>query len=71
MCLKHHVKLTNISEVFTTTVWTFNVIISNKIHHLVIGHTVDISFWELTFDELVRSETLLTVFAVNEGIIEC
>ena len=39
--------------------------------YLEEGNTVDISFRELTFNELIRSETLFTVFAVNEGIIEC
>ena len=50
MSLKHHIELTDIGEIFTTAVWTFNVILMDKIHHLFISHTVDIGIWEFAFD---------------------
>ena len=44
------IELTDISEVLTTTVWTFDVIVSDEFHHLFIGHTVNIGIWEFTFN---------------------
>ena len=67
--LKHQVELTDVGEILAAAVGTLDVVLLDKVHHLLVGPAVGALAGKV-LDELVRPVAGFAVLAVHQGIGE-
>ena len=73
-CLEHQVELTNICKIMFSTSWTWDLFFLNELSHLFLRPCIHSAFQFNTvfctviFDNLIRTETLMTFFAIHQWI---